>query len=360
MKIKMILTNSFVADPRVYKEAKYYVSQGHEVEVLCWDRECKYAIEDEEDGIKIHRFHIRSVYGSGMRKQLPAYLKFRKACIKYLKKQKYDVLHCHDLDGAIVGLGVKNSVKKVFDMHEYYLDAHSKPVLCVFAYLVQKAQTKFDHIIYLNDKQKHDVQQQNVSKLLFLPNYPEKGIFNNISKNPSTKIRIGFAGNIRHIKSCSNLVNCCKKYDAIEVHFYGYGDIVDRLEKMADGIKNVFFHGRFKYEELNSIYQNIDIVNCVYDSLGNDGYPNKFFESIATRTPMLVDYRSVRADFVNKYEVGFLVNVDDVSTYYNVIDKILREDGIVQRAARNYANVKEQFFWEDMVVVLDNIVAGKV
>ena len=358
MRIKMILTNPFVADPRVYKEAKYYVSKGHEVEVLCWDRECQYAVDDEKDGILIHRFHINSVYGSGIKKQLPAYLKFRKACIKYLKRQKYDVLHCHDLDGAIVGLGVRTHVKKVFDMHEYYLDAHSKPILRVFAYLVQKAQTTFDYIIYLNDKQKRDVQQCNLSKLLYLPNYPEKGIFNDIEKKPSEKIRIGFAGNIRHIKSCSNLVECCKKYNSIEVHFYGYGDIVDKLKKMTAGINNVFFHGRYKYEDLNAIYQHIDIVNCVYDSLGNDGYPNKFFESIATRTPMLVDYRSVRADFVKKYEVGFLVNVDDIDTYHRVMDKILIEDGILKRASNNYANVKERFFWEDMVVALDNIVAG--
>ena len=42
-KVKMILTNGFGPDVRVYKEAKYLVSKGFDVEILCWDRENEFA-----------------------------------------------------------------------------------------------------------------------------------------------------------------------------------------------------------------------------------------------------------------------------------------------------------------------------
>ena len=354
MQVKMILTNPFVADPRVYKEAKYYVSQGHEVEVLCWDRECKYAIDEEKDGIRVHRFHIQSVYGSGMKKQLPAYLKFRKACIKYLKRREYDVLHCHDLDGAIIGLGVKASVKKVFDMHEYYIRYDNRIVNIIIGEMVQLIQDRFDRIIYLNDKQKKDIKAKNANKTLFLPNYPERSVFYDVSKTCSDKIRVGFVGNIRHLKASMNMIECCKRFQEIEMHFYGYGHVEEQLKKVS--AENVFFHGRYGYSEQNEIYRNIDMMNCVEDTLKNDGYPIKFYDSLATKTVLIVDKNSVRAQFVKDKGIGFLVDVNDIQTYYDMFSAIIESGKELLRQARgNYDNIQESFFWNDVVKCLDHI-----
>lgn len=351
--VKMILTHGFYSDPRVFKEAKYYISQGNDVEVLCWDRECKYDIDEEREGVRIHRFHIMAEYGSGMKKQLPAYMKFRKECIKYLKSSSYDILHCHDLDGAIVGLGVKDKVKKVFDMHEYYLTHKNKLVNNIFRKLVQKAQNTFDYIIYLNDTQKNDVEKKNYSKLRYLPNFPEKALFNNIEKVPSDKIRVAFVGNIRYEKSSMNMIECCKRYDGLEMHFYGYGTVVDKISQYASD--NVIFHGKYQYDELNDIYRNVDIINCVYDTIENDGFPNKFFEAFITKTALLVDVKSVRNKYIEKYGIGFAVDVDDISTYYKVFDEILQNRELLKKAMLNYNNVEEKFAWEDVVTVLDDI-----
>ena len=106
MKIVMILTNGFEPDLRVYKEAKYLSNKGYDIEILCWDREGKYITKPIEQlgKIKIVRFFEKSTYGSGL-KQIFKLLKFKNACKKYLKKQKinYTYMHCHDLDGMLVG-----------------------------------------------------------------------------------------------------------------------------------------------------------------------------------------------------------------------------------------------------------------
>ncbi len=46
--VKMILTNGFEPDLRVYKEAKYLISKGHKVEIICWDREARYKDKPNE------------------------------------------------------------------------------------------------------------------------------------------------------------------------------------------------------------------------------------------------------------------------------------------------------------------------
>lgn len=101
----MILTNGFAPDLRVYKEAQYISSIGHDVEILCWDRESKFADKPVEyfGNIKVVRFFEKSKYGSGLR-QIFKLLKFGHACKKYLKNIDYTYLHCHDLDGMLTRL----------------------------------------------------------------------------------------------------------------------------------------------------------------------------------------------------------------------------------------------------------------
>lgn len=100
--ITMILTNEFNPDPRVYKEAVYFVARGFNVTILCWDRGISDLPEYEiKDGIEVIRFKIPSVYGSGF-KQFGAFFKYILACRKYLKTHHCDYLHCNDLDGTII------------------------------------------------------------------------------------------------------------------------------------------------------------------------------------------------------------------------------------------------------------------
>lgn len=75
----MILTNRYDPDVRVFKEAKYLVSKGFDVEILCWDRQREFGDRSVEvnEGIKIRRFYPYAKYGSGI-KQLNAFFMFMK------------------------------------------------------------------------------------------------------------------------------------------------------------------------------------------------------------------------------------------------------------------------------------------
>src|SRR4030042_1442715 len=102
MKILMILSNPFMVDPRVHKEAKALVDSGHEVTVIVWDRRHEYKPKDTVDGIK-----LVSIHNKGLLKILPNDLfrnpiwwrrAYKKGQELYNKDFKFDVVHCHDLD----------------------------------------------------------------------------------------------------------------------------------------------------------------------------------------------------------------------------------------------------------------------
>ncbi len=122
----MILSNPFMVDPRVHKEAKALVDNGHEVTVIVWDRRQAYKPEDTVDGIKLVRIHNK-----GLLKLMPNDLFrnpiwWRKANKKgqelYRNGFKFDVVHCHDLDTLQAGVWLKKKlgVKLVYDAHELW------------------------------------------------------------------------------------------------------------------------------------------------------------------------------------------------------------------------------------------------
>ena len=57
MKILMILSKSYVNDPRVSKEAESLIDNGHEVRVIVWDRRREYDKESIVKGVEVYRIH---------------------------------------------------------------------------------------------------------------------------------------------------------------------------------------------------------------------------------------------------------------------------------------------------------------
>lgn len=357
--VKMILTNGFDPDVRVFKEAKYIASLNHKVEILCWDRESRYKDKPNEiiEGIEIKRFYVPSKYGTGL-KQLKPFWEFYKKVKNYLKSKKYDILHCHDLDGAIIGNRVKGEAKIVFDMHEYYLDKQSKIYNYITSIIVSYIQNKADNIIFLNDKQKGDIKEKNVNKLVFLPNYPESEKFNNIKKTKSEKIRIGYAGYIRHKEPFKNLIKATLGIENIAIDIYGTSILGKEFLNLFEENPNAKLYGKYDHKNIGKIYNDIDIVFCVYVAANeNDknAFPNKFFESIISGTPIMVAKNTKMADFVTHHNIGYVVDGSDSNSIRNEIECIIDGKEDYNKKLSNISQIKNSYKWEEVIKNIDAI-----
>ena len=63
-RVKMLLDNNFQPDVRVYKEARFLVERGYDVEIIAMDKKNEKLDKQDEvmDGIKVHRLYPRSKY----------------------------------------------------------------------------------------------------------------------------------------------------------------------------------------------------------------------------------------------------------------------------------------------------------
>lgn len=360
-KVKMILTNRSDPDVRVYKEAKYLVEKGFDVEILCWDRENEYKDKEVEllDGIKIKRFFPFAQYGTGL-KQLKAFLKFSLECKEYLKNEEYEYLHCHDLDGIIVGyFARKNNVKLIFDMHEFYeVNGKKQKIRYLVRLIVNFLQTKSSFIVYVNDLQTKVMLKKNKSKLIYLPNYPERNNYIGSEKTNSDKLRISYIGAVRQYNELKNLMDACKEIEDVEIYIHGAGVAYKKLNDIKNNYKNVNVTGKYDFTDSARLYSETDILYALYPTTSIQyltSYPVKLFEAIITKTPIIVSKGTVLETFINNHGIGFVVDGSKIEEIKELIEFINNNRDLLEEKEKNLEKIQYDYSWDEVVRNLDKV-----
>lgn len=168
------------------------------------------------------------------------------------------------------------------------------------------------------------------------------------------KIRFSFVGNIRY-QTILNVSEVVSKQTTHTFDYYGNAESLSpaQLKQIKDSPR-VTMHGRFSNpKDLPSIYSDTDFVVCTYDVQGvNPRYaePNKIYEAIFFRTPIIVSSKSFLADKVERLGIGFSIdpnNEVDIETkikgitpanYQSMVEKLNK---IPQYEA---VNINDRFF----------------
>lgn len=358
--IKMILTNGFDPDVRVYKEAKYLIKKGYDVDILCWDRRNIYKDKQNEniDGINIIRFEIHSQPGSGF-KQLPAYFKFYKQCKKHLKFKNYEYLHCHDLDGTLIGYFSKNKTAKlIFDMHEFYESGRLSKYSCLLRKIINFLQNKCYKIIFVNEVQIKRVSDKNKDKLVYIPNYPETSKLTDAKKTNSEKFRISYIGTVRQYEMLKLLMDAVKDDERFFVSIHGDGLHYQIIKELSVNYSNIEVTGRYNHDEVIKFYKNADLLYCIYDSQiknHNTALATKLFEAIATLTPVIVTKGSEMEKFCKEYDIGISIDGKNIEIIKSVLHDLYYNRDKLTQISDNIKKIQFKFSWEEIVKNLDVI-----
>lgn len=360
--VTMLLTNGFDPDVRVYKEAKYLISQGHSVSILCWDREESYYYPKYEimDGVEIIRFRIISELGSGM-KQLPAFLAYIKECRNYLKTHPCDYLHCNDIDGAITGyLARHRKTPMVFDMHEFYETGSDTKrwiwrQLTLFL-LKRSIAGIYENRVYLEKPYRavHD-------KLYMLKNYPDSNLVQPRPKSSSEIFRIGYHGAVRgQLSEFTALFEAVKDMTDVRVDINGGGTDLRKLKELEKNYSNVHVHGVFDGTAvLSGLYENTDILFCGYDpevpNHQGDAEAVKFYEAIFTGTPMLMTRGIGMGDKVEKFGFGLTCNTRDPKEIREAVVRLKTDHELWEKCHTNELEHAGEYCWDTAVTILDKI-----
>ncbi len=204
--------------------------------------------------------------------------------------------------------------------------------------------------------------------IVLIENIPSREVWGNFkfTKSNLFTIRIGFIGIIRYKESLFQLIEAVEELNiqgySFEVFFAGGGDTSDLKQKIKQKEKFIF-QGAYEYaKEIIELYNKIDLIYSVYD--GNDfnckvAMPNKFYESIITKKPILVASNTFLASKVEEYGIGANVISGDKCILVEKLKQINQENSWFKNAQSNLLKLESEDLFKSYEISLKEAILIK-
>ena len=321
MKIAIIIPNIVESLPYVNNYTDVFDKMKADYEIICWNRNELNSVSQIAN--KTHIFNHPGLESNSLLKKMYDYWLFSRFVIKCLKRNKYDYLTVHTI---VCGIFLYKFIKKkyegryIFDIRDYssivpfvvnkiekLINSSSFSVISSLGYKSWLPQ-KNDYILG------HNVRRNIIENSMSISKKGTDKQFNEI-------ITILTIGQIRDFEPNSRIIDSFGNKDNCKVIFAGIGLEKERLENFSmSKYSNIHFTGRYQKEEENNIVKMADFINIVLppSPYFRTQIANRFYLSLTSRKPLIVNEESIHARFVEKYKLGIVINSTD-----NIHDKVM-------------------------------------
>ncbi len=333
---KIIFISDSLADPRMSKRIEDFANHGYDTEVYGFDRGIPYTTTTH------YRPHIvGDITGcTSYAKRLPV---IRCGIKKILAtKDAQAIYYIFGLQIAMVfrTLCRHRYIYEEADLVHTYVSNPIKSILeRIDKHIIRKSMLT---VLTSEGFARYHFGPKTPSNIYLIPNKLQHGILGlpDMAKTrpENGHLRIGFLGGVRYRSIISFAKYALKNHPHVELHFHGrvaagMQDDFDLLRKSP----NCHVHGPFKNpDDLPRIYSGIDLVLSTYDICYENvrfAEPNKLYESIFFRTPIIVSSGTFLADKVHDLGIGYDVNALDESSVDRLLSAITEEELSIKRKA---------------------------
>lgn len=359
MKILMLLSNPFMVDPRVHKEAKALVDEGNEVTVVVWDRRGEYGQEDVVDGIRIVRIH-----NTGLMKVMPNDLFrnplwWRRAYKKGLELHKngfdFGVVHCHDLDTLQSGVWLKKKIgcKLVYDAHEIfgYMISRDMPKIIVNAafWMEKRLIRNVAHIITVNEPFEDYLKSISDKPITIVMNC--KDLISDYQPPKSNIFTIVYIGILHRGRFFPQLVDIIGNIDGVKFIIAGKKEnIYEEVKERCRKYDNVEFLGTIPFNEVipKTLKSNAIIAIIDPKDVGDRWATlNKQFEAMVCGRPIICTEGTYSGETTDQLKCGLTVGYNGKSIKEAIIN--LRDNPkLCEELGKNGLKAaKEKYNWKN-------------
>lgn len=199
------------------------------------------------------------------------------------------------------------------------------------------------------------------SKYLLILNVPKSKTFKNFVKKDrnNKELTIGFIGSIRYKEQIKMLIDATNELENVKVVIAGSGRDTEYIKNYIKDKKNVFYLGPYNFEkDAAKLYSDIDCIYSVYDTnLYNVriAYPNKLYEAIICKIPIIVSKETELANFVTNKNIGFAINDNDVCELKSLLKKIEKNRDILLPLSNSINEIQEKYLYESYEKRVSNL-----
>lgn len=389
--MKILLLHQYFNTPddsgsiRAYEFCKRLVKNGHEVTVITsspneYSNSFKWHFKKVED-IKIYYLPNKYSNNFGFYSRIFSFLRFAILSVFKTLKIEYDIIIATStpLTIAIPAL-ISSKIKKkkfIFEVRDLWPEMPIA-VGAIKNKLMIQVLKKFENIIYNNASKiiclspgmKKGVIKSNIQpkKTVIIPNSCDFKIFSEKSKNYSEFEKkysylfdsktILYAGALAKLNGVDYLIEIAKYFKNQEnIKFIIVGDGSEKKKIKDNAIKsyllnkNVFIFEKLKKKEIVYFFNKCTISSSLFIDIKEmwSNSANKYFDTMAAKKPIMINYLGWHASLINRYNTGFIIPPSKPEEAAKIIKKIIsNEKNIIEMGKNNYF-LGKKFFDRDIL-----------
>lgn len=329
---------------RSYDLAKNFTKEGIEVSVLTSTSDIKYSNKKwtivKEGNLEVHYLYLPYDNSFSKFKRIKAFIKFLMSSFLYLSKIKCDVVLA---TSTPLTIGIPAVLKKWKDKTPFIFetrDVWPEAVIAIGAIqnkYVAKLLYKLEYLIYKNASEivplSSDMQASIVSRYpqfkdkvkTIIENIAEVNRFREISKvidltsvlNVKPRFSVMYAGTFGQVNGIHKVVELAEytyKIDPLLVFvLLGTGakknEIIEIAKEKDILDKNFFVLDPVTKNELAHWYNSVDMGSSFVINIPElwANSANKFFDTLAAKKPILINYKGWQANVIRENNVGYVL-----------------------------------------------------
>lgn len=312
------------------------------------------------------------------------YLDFFRKAKAYSLKYPADIYHCHDLNTLYIGMVLKRKqqAKLVYDSHELYLHKNRLAPAGIFkTWLLKWIETRgmaaADKVITVGeciaDWMAKEYKAPKPTVIINAPRQREaQALMSDVSLRKALNVRdkdflLIYSGGITFNRGLENVIKAVNQIENLHFVLLGYGSEVymSGLRKLIQSEKaedKVSFFGPVPHYEVASYLASADCGIAPIMNICLSYYycsPNKLFEYVQARLPVIASNFPEMERVVNESEIGFTFDPEDIESIKSSIHRMmdnpqdrLRFKENTQKAAEKYRWAVEEKKLEDIYLAL--------
>ena len=370
----MVLETEFPPDVRVENEMLALTKAGHEVHLACSTR--KNRPEKEAFGKSIiHRKKITSfIYKSSVGcLKFPFYFNFwRNFIFTICSRERYDVIHIHDLPLSQIGVDVKRkfNTRLVIDLHENWpalikIATHTQTVLGKllssnkqWVDYERKMLPEADKVITIIEEALDRVIGLGIDsgKVCMVSNTIN---FENLSiqaeKKTTDTLTIFYGGAINRHRGLQLVLKAIKMcvLNNVKIRFWivGDGSFRKELEKISLQLKidsRVLFLGHKPFNEMLEILAESDaaIIPHLRTENNDASSPNKLYQYMYLNKPIISSDCTSLKRIINETHTGFIYKNDSPEELFQLLERLSGDRRLLDEIDSNGSKaVMEKYNW---------------
>jgi glycosyltransferase involved in cell wall biosynthesis len=344
----LAVTNDIVTDNRVHKVAVTLQNNGYKVTVV--------GIKQKQSESTFGRSYKTRRFTLWFNKSALFYANYNIRLFFYLLKNKFDIIVSNDLD-TLLGCWLATKIQRnvlVFDSHELFIEVPElvdRPVTRSLWHLKERLlmpSIKYGYSVsqpiidYYKNKYKKDFELiRNVGYFREEPTF----------KGFSDEVVIIYQGSVNIGRGLELMLMAMQYLSNAKLWIIGRGDITNNLKKLAVDLgveEKIIFFGLIAIENLTKITSQAHIGISLEEDLGlNYRYalPNKIFDYIQSRVPVIVSDLPEMSALVEKHRVGIVLKERTPENLAQTINHLILDTVNHEELAKNLELAARDLCW---------------